>query len=357
MRRREERNVRPSFSCRLLAVVVLSACAAAPRPPAASEEPTARELLHEAVAVARERALGAGAVDWLALERELAAGLAPEAGARAAWPALARVVAALGDPHARFHPAEEVEAWSSAPAGGAAVAAADAPATERVPLEPEGRHLADGTAYLVVPGCGASESGALRAWALALRRLVLELGETRPPGWIVDLRFDGGGNVWPMLVGLRPLLGDGEAARSVLPDGSRVRSGCDGARAWIDFGGGPRTQLEIEPPEGDRLVEHAPIAVLVHGWTMSSGELVALALGDLDRARTFGEPTAGLTSATEHFPLSDGSLLVLPTSRLADRFGRVLAGALEPDERVDSSAWPGPEDAVATAAWRWLATR
>ena len=28
-------------------------------------------------------------------------------------------------------------------------------------------------------------------------------------GWIVDLRTDGGGNMWPMMAGLGPILGEG----------------------------------------------------------------------------------------------------------------------------------------------------
>ena len=38
-------------------------------------------------------------------------------------------------------------------------------------------------------------------------------------GWIVDLRHNRGGNMWPMVAGLGPLLGEGRAGAFVDPDG------------------------------------------------------------------------------------------------------------------------------------------
>lgn len=37
-------------------------------------------------------------------------------------------------------------------------------------------------------------------------------------GWIVDLRGNGGGNMWPMIAGVGPVLGEGTAGAFVDPD-------------------------------------------------------------------------------------------------------------------------------------------
>ena len=36
-------------------------------------------------------------------------------------------------------------------------------------------------------------------------------------GWIVDLRGNGGGNMWPMLAGIGPILGEGIAGYFIDP--------------------------------------------------------------------------------------------------------------------------------------------
>jgi C-terminal processing protease CtpA/Prc len=353
----------------LIAAAVCACCSSthAPGVGERGEAPLDRgafELVRESVELIRAHALGASLVDWDEAERVECAGLPAAAVRRAAWPAVAGLVARLDDPHARFFDSDEVERWrqpSAAPqtseAGPDSDKRADAsPGTERpdVPTRPAARRLESDFGYVLVPSCNALRVEELRDYALVLRRAVLEVARSDPRGWIVDLRFNGGGNVWPMLAGLRPLLGDGEAARSVSAGGLAVRSGCDGGRVWLDQGRGEQVQLEIEPPAEDRVLAAPRVAVLVHGWTMSSGELVACAFLGRDGVRVFGEPTAGLTTATEFFPLSDGSLLVLPTSRMADRTGRVWSGPLAPDELVTSVDWPSASDGVAQSALRWL---
>ncbi len=351
------------------------ACAApAPRPVAAAAEDApaasepARALLHEAALAIAARALGAERVDWTRAEAELAAALGPKAPAGAAWEGVAALVLHLDDPHARFWSADQVRAWREPAAAAPDVAGESAPdgdpsadgaarSAPPVPREPRGELLPGGVAYVLVPSCDAALVPELQAFARALRGVVLELAVAAPAGWIVDLRFDGGGNVWPMLLGLRPLLGEGELVRSVTADGALVRSGCTRDAAWLDQGDGPLEQLRIEPATQEPRVAAPRVAVLVHGWTMSSGEMIACAFEGLraGEARLFGEPTAGLTTATELFPLADGSLLVLPTSRMATLSGRVHAGPIEPDVAVPSTAWPSTQDAVVRAALDWLA--
>lgn len=135
-----------------------------------------------------------------------------------------------------------------------------------------------------------------------------------------------------------------------------ARVGVDGPAAWLDRVGPDGTrreeQLRIEPVPGDRPANPAPVGVLIGPWTMSSGELIALAFRG--RARLFGEPTAGLTTVTDFFRLSDGSLLILPIAHMADRAGWMPDGPIAPDVLVVGDAWPSEHDAQASAAREWV---
>ncbi len=83
---------------------------------------------------------------------------------------------------------------------------------------------------------------------------------------------------------------------------------------------------------------------------MSSGELLAGALGALPNARLFGAPSAGLTTGTDSITLLDGSLLIVPVDLMGDRHGVPLGARVNPMQAVESAAWPTHDDAVARAA-------
>jgi len=74
-------------------------------------------------------------------------------------------------------------------------------------MSPTGRHLQQ---------CG----GAAIALADSLHTSIRTLGEAGAWDWIVDLCGNGGGNMWPMLAGIGPLLGDSIVGRFGAETGS-----------------------------------------------------------------------------------------------------------------------------------------
>lgn len=72
-------------------------------------------------------------------------------------------------------------------------------------------------AYLIVPSCPAVYSDLRRSkqgfqeYANALHAVAASLESSRPSGWIVDLRGNRGGNMYPMLAAIGFILGDGSA--------------------------------------------------------------------------------------------------------------------------------------------------
>lgn len=351
------RWTRAVAACALLA----GACAWAQAPATGD----ARALLAEAIAVLRAApSMGGEPIDWTAAGERLGAGLAPGAAPGEAHRAIAEAVALLNDPHARFvAPAPPVnpakapahgDGQGAAPESGAPSVSEPAAHRPAVPTRPEGRMLEEGIAYVVVPMCAAPGVDGLRAYAQELRATLARLAKEEPKGWALELRFNGGGNVWPMLLGLQPLLGDGGHATSVVGAGVTQVFGCTGNEAWLETDGKREVQLALpDAPPAEPI--RGPVAALIGPWTMSSGEMIALAFKG--RARLMGEPTAGLTTVTYPFPLSDGSTLSLPTSRMGDRDGVAANGAIEPDEAVAIGEWPTAEDEVACAAARWVSWR
>lgn len=56
-------------------------------------------------------------------------------------------------------------------------------------------------------------------FATDLQRVIASLEASKPCGWVIDLRANGGGNMWPMLAGIGPLVGAGRLGSFKDPDG------------------------------------------------------------------------------------------------------------------------------------------
>lgn len=341
-----------------VALAAAACCAGQPQPTAPTT--TGVGLLQEAIAVLSKEALGRERIDWTAVERELAGQVKQGGGPSEAHVAIAAAVAQLNDPHARFIPSTPPAPSSQPPAAASAPPekpGSPPPVRPAIPSVPQGHLLDDGVAYLVVPGCSAPDVEGLRAYAAAAAAELKRLDELKPEAWVIDLRLNGGGNLWPMLLGLRPLLGDGPHMTMVRGDKVESHFGVGPTGSWIDWGQGrgPEVQLSWPDPPPKQIERYSGrIGVLLGGWTMSSGESLAICLAGHDTNRTFGEKTAGLTTVTNTFTLSDGSVLNIPVSRMGDRSGHAIVGPIEPMQIVPFEDWPNPDDQPARAARAWV---
>ena len=107
-------------------------------------------------------------------------------------------------------------------------------------------------------------------------------------------------------------------------------------------------------------VYQGPVAILVDGFTASTAEIFAGGLQDLQRARVFGERTAGaaLPSQIERLPNGDGFQYAV--ANYVSESGRQLEGnGVIPDVevRLDRKALSEGHDAVLDAALGWLRTQ
>ncbi|MNQ81211.1 Peptidase family S41 [compost metagenome] len=177
-------------------------------------------------------------------------------------------------------------------------------------------------------------------------------------GYIVDVRGNTGGNVWPMLTGLSGLLGDGPAGRETKPDGSVAIYAelKDGAAVIVEEGEFKgREIIRSAAWRSVPALTTAPVAVLTDDSTASSGEGVVVAFRGRANTRTFGQPTVGVSTANDGFELSDGVNLVVTVGVMTDRNGVAYPQGLAPDQPVAfTPAAGGHEDSQIEAAKAWL---
>lgn len=196
------------------------------------------------------------------------------------------------------------------------------------------RMLRPGIAVIHVPMFRGTDDELKRVFANSIREALRSGLEAGAKAWIVDLSGNRGGNMWPMLDGLSPLLGAEALGSFRYRDGSSSPWNLQGHEGIIDV------------PD----LRSAPVAVMTSGRTASSGEAVAVAFRGRPLTRSFGAPTSGYSTSNTTYKLADGSRLYLTTAVFEDRNGNRYGGKLVPDQ-VTQSVGAG---ASFDAAGEWL---
>ena len=145
----------------------------------------------------------------------------------------------------------------------------DSPFRERT--EPAGHllHISDHTvAYVVIPQCIGKHSKwednppDFQRFADSLHSIAAGLESSHPVGWIIDLRGNVGGNMWPMLAGIGFVLGEGNLGSFLSPDGSETPWFYHDGKAGTGSGNSESiSSAEANPPLS--LPELAPSPVLI----------------------------------------------------------------------------------------------
>ena len=177
--------------------------------------------------------------------------------------------------------------------------------------------IEDGVAVITLPHFSGNDDEA-RKYA----QTVLDAVPDSVRGAVIDLRGNTGGNMYPMIA----------AVHRFLPDDIilRFRSRKQTQQIPTSF------VTRVAGVTQGSLLE-VPVALLTDGQTASSGEAVLICFRGLDRARTFGAPTAGYASANQPFPMPDGSKLVLTTGCDVARTGEEFCDdPIAPDVLTDT---------------------
>lgn len=134
-------------------------------------------------------------------------------------------------------------------------------------------------------------------------------------GWILDLRFNTGGNDAPMILALYDLLGDHVVWKTL--DGNKKVSSLVKLNKGTYEAGSKNTSIK---PSG-LVTDESKVAVITGLLTASSGEVTALAFKGRPNTLFIGEKTLGKTTSNMVVELPFGAVMPLSIGYDADRNG------------------------------------
>jgi carboxyl-terminal processing protease len=336
----------------LAAAGALVSCTAGPAPPTApaphaSAAPTspptmaptmsatARKYLDAALDVIEVHAVNRARLNWPAIRQQALRSASAAFTPTDTYSAIAVVLGQLGvNGHSRLIPLEQK--------------------TALLPLSPSqlpsGRRLPGRIGYIALPGINEAYTDPYLAAGTAVMRNLLA---RHPGGWIIDLRSDDGGDVWPMLGAVQPLLGSGTIGSFVAPSvpASVVRV----SSTEITQGDEVSIRMSAAPQQS---ASTDPVVILTGPTTGSSGEFAAIVFRGRPCTTSMGSATFGLPTSNQEYLLSDGADLYLTTAFESDRTGHVYPDApIQPDVQAGTAnyfaTWR-PTDPAIQAASRWL---
>jgi len=293
----------------------------------------AARYLDDAFGIMEKNSINKYKVDWnelratcfiLAMNSQAAAGT---------YNAIRCLLKGLQDYHSFFIPAGQNS--------GASVATATyVPSTQA-------RLIQNHFGYVLIPGYKSSPFG--NQFGTDMQLQIKAIDQQNPCSWIVDLRGNTGGDMWPLLIGIGPILGEGLAGSFIDAEGHPEKWGYQDGKGLENS----QVQSEVLGQPYHLLHPDAPVAVLFDNTTLSSGEAIVIAFIGRPNTRSFGANSGGLTTANVPFTLSDGAVMALTVAVDADRTGKVYGGAILPDVQVENDT-PG---SIPHEALDWLANQ
>ena len=168
--------------------------------------------------------------------------------------------------------------------------------------------------YVRVEEFSSTVQGADREFADAIQAQIRSRDAANLAGWIVDVRSNRGGNMWPMVAGVGAVPRRGRRRLFVPPSGAQTPWSY---RAGAAFEWHNRNRAHIP---GVCIARRCASRRRLDGqFVASSGEAVVVSFRARANTRSFGAATCGQSTANARFRLSDGATLQLTTSLMADR--------------------------------------
>jgi hypothetical protein len=295
------------WGCAAVAAMVVGLSGCVP------SEPTVGEYVDSALAYL-DQGYFADSDAWRDARRNAVADLADAKDTADTYDILSRLVGVAGGPHSRFLTPEQAQA---------ATTAFDEGDDSWKPSVTVAGNI--GTVHL--PAYGSDDADLDQEYISAANRGILEAPAVC--GWVVDLSGDSGGDMFVRLAALAPLLRDGPLLDFVDREGDHEHIELADGTVTLDG-----EAIDSATPEK---AAPTPLAIVQSRTTASAGEGVVVAFRGQPQATTFGQYTAGFSSANGSMTLADGAMIILTDAVFADTSGQVYGGAIAPDVRVSLS--------------------
>ncbi|MXV38435.1 hypothetical protein GO491_07045 [Flavobacteriaceae bacterium Ap0902] len=180
------------------------------------------------------------------------------------------------------------------------------------------KKITDEIAYIKIPPFSSSNSTHIDSLFYDIQGSLKSLDSNSVKYWVIDLRGNYGGNVWPMLGGLISFFEEGVLGYFEYYDKSR--------KPWIykDDSLLKDSELSYKLPTKPYKLKNpkSHIGVLVDNSVASSAEMLTIIFKPLPNSKIIGKQTWGATTGNSTFKMDDYTDLHLATSRLLDINGK-----------------------------------
>jgi C-terminal processing protease CtpA/Prc len=185
--------------------------------------------------------------------------------------------------------------------------------------------LEDSIGYVRIVGLPMGDN---QKMSTDIQNTVCDLVEKGAKEWIIDLRYNGGGNMFPMVEGLTSIIGDGivGGTKGVTKEESSV---------WqIKKGDFFYDEQNVAIENTCPISEMQNVAVLTSVYTASSGEALAVILKNRPKTKFFGSKTNGKVTATDWKQIDSLTAMSISVSYYKDRTNNVYDEYVDVDEVV-----------------------
>jgi len=297
-------------------------------PPNSPTPGLAHAYLEQLIALMEANSINRLTIDWMMFRASVFAQASSAQTIADTYPAIRTALGLLGDGHSSYR--SSTGTVISVPNRSCSASEVGMPALP-------------GTIGYVKVGAFSGSGTEATTFANSIQRVIMSADRDNLIGWIVDVRGNVGGNMWPMVAGVGPVLGEGVIGYFVDPAGVESRWEYRDGASWQ----AGVVQQRIDAPY--RLRRDRPrVAVLTDNRVASSGEATVIAFRGRPDTRSFGAATCGLSTANRGFPMSDGATLILTVAVMADRTRTRYGDSILPDEVVTDP------DQAAQRALAWL---
>jgi C-terminal processing protease CtpA/Prc len=221
-------------------------------------------------------------------------------------------------------------------------------------LIPHGRQLSGNLGYIALPT--NQPPFIVDQYAGIGQQIIKDIDQTPTCGWVVDLQYDGGGSLSPMILAVAPVLGDGELGKFISMDGTQAKWILQNGHFYYD----DTLSREVDNPYQLKR-PMPPVAVLISASTASAGEATLIAFKGRSDTRVFGQPSAGVPTSRRAHSMPDGAYISVSNTLESDRTGRVYGY----DERIRPDQYVTPNyrylgsdnDPLVQAAIPWISSQ
>lgn len=289
----------------------------------------AQNYVSEIIEIMRENVLTKHEVDWGALESEVTSLAANAANIKSTYPAIKHALKLLKTNHSGLMSASgDILAYYS-----------DLDCEQNFNMIKPTR---EDVGYIRIDGFSSYDVIKKKEYATNMQEEIAQQDNGNLLGWIVDLRNNRGGAIWPAIAGIGSLLNNGvyghfyDADENIFPWGYRDGSSFQGDAVMVTVDS-PYYLLNPSPK----------IAVLSSRRTTSAGEAALIAFKKQDNVKIFGSDSCGLSTGNQSFTLSDGSILFLSIVVMADKEFQKYGSRVSVEQEVD-------QEQIIDTAIEWL---